>query len=68
MVIRGARNGFTLTGNNGFTRRWAGIPGDELAGEESGASLAILRLSGDDRPDVVVTAGGLDASTTRSCS
>jgi Protein kinase domain/FG-GAP-like repeat/FG-GAP repeat len=58
MVIRGAPNGFTLTGNNGFTRGWAGIPGDEAAGENLGASLAIVRLPGDDRPDVVVTAGG----------
>ncbi len=36
MVIRGARNGFTLTGNNGFTRAWADIPGDEIAGEHLG--------------------------------
>ena len=57
-VIRGARNGFALTSNPGFTRRWAGIPGDEVAGERLGASLAIVRLPEDDRPDVVVTAGG----------
>ena len=57
-VIRGARNGFTLTGNNGFTRAWADVPGEEVAGENLGSSLAIARLPGDDRPDVVVTASG----------
>ena len=53
-VIRGARNGNALTTNPGFTRRWAGIPGEEVADERLGASLAIVRLPGDDRPDVVV--------------
>jgi hypothetical protein len=57
-VIRGARNGFALTSGTGFTRSWAGIPGDEVAGERLGASLTIMRLPGDDRPDVVVAAAG----------
>jgi hypothetical protein len=57
-VIRGARNGMALTTNPGFTRGWADIPGDEVAGEGFGASLAIMRLPGDDRPDVVVAAPG----------
>ena len=53
-VIRGARNGIALTSRSGFTRAWAGIPGEDVAGESFGASLAIMRLPGDDRPDVVV--------------
>ena len=53
-VIRGARNGFALTSRSGFTRAWAGIPGEEVVDESFGASLAIMRLPGDDRPDVVV--------------
>ena len=60
--------GYALTGGTAFTARAPAIPGDPVAGENFGWSLAIVRLPGDDRPDLMVTARGADGSTTRSCS
>jgi hypothetical protein len=58
MVIRGGREGYALSGSTGFTRAWAAIPGVPVSGENFGWSLAIVRLPGDDRPDLMVTARG----------
>ena len=56
IVIRGHRRGYALSGGTAFTRAWAAIPGVPTPGEEFGWVLAIVRLSGDDRPDLMVTA------------
>ena len=57
-VIRGHRAGHALSGGTAFNRGWAAIPGVPVAGESFGWTLAIVRLPGDDRPDVAVTARG----------
>ena len=56
VVIRGNRTGFAQTGSTKFNRTYPGVPGDPVPGESLGWSLAIVRLPGDDRPDLAVTA------------
>jgi hypothetical protein len=58
LVIRGGRSGRALTGSTKFNREWPKIPGDPVPGENLGRSLAIVRLPGDDRPDLAVLASG----------
>ena len=68
MVIRGARNGYRADGQHRIHARVGRESRATRSPDESlGWSLAIMRLRGDDRPDVVVGAAGLDASRTRSC-
>ena len=58
VVIRGGPAGYAQTGSTRFHRASAGVPGDPVANENLGWSLAIVRLPGDDRPDLMVTARG----------
>ena len=58
VVIRGGPAGYALTGSTRFHRASTGVPGDAVANENLGWSLAIVRLPGDDRPDLMVTARG----------
>ena len=53
VVIRGGRAGYALTGSTEVDRTWPGVPGEPVPNEELGWSLAIVRLPGDDRPDLV---------------
>jgi protein kinase-like protein/FG-GAP repeat protein len=56
VVIRGHRSGYARTGGTEVNRTYPGVPGDPVPGESLGWSLAIVRLPGDDRPDLAVTA------------
>jgi hypothetical protein len=56
VVIRGHRSGYAQTGGTKVNRTYPGVPGDPVPGESLGWSLAIVRLPGDDRPDLAVTA------------
>jgi hypothetical protein len=60
VVIRGSgnRTGYARTGGTKFNRTYPGVPGDPVPGEQLGRSLAIVRLPGDDRPDLAVLAAG----------
>ena len=53
-VIRGGRSGVALAGHTRFAKG-DGVPGDPVAGEGFGGSLAGLELTGDGRLDVAVT-------------
>ena len=57
-VIRGGKDGWARTGNIPFGRSEPDIPGTAAAGDLFGWSVAILRVAGDDRPDVAVVIGG----------
>ena len=57
-MIRGGPAGYAQTGSTRFHRASPGVPGDPIAGENLGWSLAIVRLPGDDRPDLMVSARG----------
>jgi hypothetical protein len=57
-VIRGGSSGFAQFGNTAFGKAQPGVPGKAAPGDRFGWSVAILRASGDDRPDVAVVVGG----------
>jgi hypothetical protein len=61
VMIRGGRAGYARTGSTKFDRTWPGVPGDPVANENLGWTLAIVRLPGDDRRDLLVTARGARA-------
>jgi hypothetical protein len=58
VVVRGGRAGIAATGHTAFDQDSPGVPGASAAGHAFGDSLALLRLSGGRRPDLVVAAPG----------
>ncbi len=57
-VIRGGRRGYATTGISAFNQDSPGVPGRKRAGSAFGSTLAILRVTADRRPDLVVAARG----------
>ena len=57
-IIRGGRRGYALTGSSTWDRGQPGVPGDDLPNDGFGSALGLLRLTADDRLDLVVISGG----------
>ena len=59
-VIRGGSGGWARTGNAAFGKSQPGVPGVPAPGDAFGWSVALLSVSGDDRPDLAVIIGGAE--------
>jgi tRNA A-37 threonylcarbamoyl transferase component Bud32 len=57
-VIRGGRRGYTTTGVSSFDQNSPNVPGRKRAGTSFGSTLAILNVTADGRPDLVVAVRG----------
>jgi hypothetical protein len=64
-VIRGARDGYTTTGNSRFDQASPGVPGSRQADAEFGSTLTLLNLTRDRRLDLAVAAQGDDRADER---
>jgi Protein kinase domain/FG-GAP-like repeat/FG-GAP repeat len=58
VIVRGGRLGFAVAGHTAFSQNMPGVPGTQQPGHAFGESLALMRLSGRSRPDLVVAAPG----------
>ena len=59
-VLRGGRNGYAKRGHSSFDQAYVTVPGEPRAGNRFGSALAVLQLTDDRRPDLVVAARGGD--------
>jgi hypothetical protein len=57
-IIRGGRRGYALSGSSTWDKRQPGVPGTAAADDRFGSALGLLRLTDDDRLDLVVISGG----------
>ena len=57
-IIRGGRRGYALTGSSTWDKGQPGVPGDDAPNDGFGSALGLLRLTADDRLDLVVISGG----------
>jgi hypothetical protein len=64
-VIRGGRDGYARVANVDFDQDSANVPGRAGPDREFGSTIAVLRLSDDDRPDVAVAARGESSEDAR---
>ncbi len=64
-VIRGGRAGYTTAGNSSFSQDFPTVPGRAEPDGEFGSTLAVLNLSDDRRPDVVVAVRGVHTADER---
>ncbi len=59
-VLRGGRNGYAKRGHSSFDQAYVAIPGEPRAGNRFGSALAVLQLTDDRRPDLVIAGRGED--------
>ncbi len=64
-VIRGHREGIARVANVDFDQDSPNVPGRAGPDREFGSTIAVLRLSNDDRPDVALAARGQDSEDAR---
>ena len=64
-VIRGAADGYASVGNTWFDQSFPQVPGARRAGVGFGSTLAVLSLTADRRPDLVVAARGEQRADSR---
>jgi tRNA A-37 threonylcarbamoyl transferase component Bud32 len=57
-VIRGASDGYASVGNTSFDQSSPNVPGSRRPGGGFGSTLAVINLTSDRRPDLVVAARG----------
>ena len=57
-VIRGGRRGYATTGFSSFDQNSPNVPGRKRAGSQFGSTLAILSVTAEGRPDLVVAVRG----------
>ena len=57
-MIRGQRGGYASAGNTWFDQSFSQVPGARRPGVGFGSTLAVLPLTSDRRPDLVVAARG----------
>jgi len=57
-MIRGQRGGYATAGNTWFDQSFSQVPGARRPGVGFGSTLAVLPLTSDRRPDLVVAARG----------
>jgi hypothetical protein len=58
VIVRGGRRGFAVAGHTAFSQNMPGVPGTPQPGRAFGESLALMRVRGRARPDLVVGAPG----------
>ena len=64
-VVRGASDGYASVGNTWFDQSFPQVPGARRAGVGFGSTLAVLSLTPDRRPDLVVAARGEQRADSR---
>jgi hypothetical protein len=64
-VIRGHRDGYARVANQDFDQDSANVPGRAGPDREFGSTIAVLRLSDDDLPDVALAARGESSEDAR---
>ncbi len=64
-VIRGAADGYASAGNTWFDQSFPQVPGGRRPGVGFGSTLAVLSLTSDRRPDLVVAARGEQRADSR---
>jgi hypothetical protein len=64
-VIRGGRDVYARVANVDFDQDLQAVPGSAAPDREFGSTIAVLRLSDDDRPDVALAARGEDSADDR---
>ena len=64
-MIRGASDGYASVGNTWFDQSFPQVPGARRAGVGFGSTLAVLSLTADRRPDLVVAARGEQRADSR---
>jgi hypothetical protein len=64
-MIRGQRGGYATVGNTWFDQSFPQVPGARRAGVGFGSTLAVVSLTADRRPDLVVAARGEQRADSR---
>ena len=64
-VVRGASDGYASVGNTWLDQSFPQVPGARRAGVGFGSTLAVLSLTSDRRPDLVVAARGEQRADSR---
>jgi hypothetical protein len=64
-VIRGGRDGYARDAHSAFDQDYESVPGKAEPGLEFGSTLAVLSVTPDKRPDVVLAARGAASADER---